>query len=52
MAIDENFDIISTSGQWVDVPEYHNLVLAFLASYKPYVSADELLSHLTTSTHS
>ena len=30
------------------LPEYHKLVLAFLASYKPYVSADALLEHLTT----
>ena len=30
------------------MPEYHKLVLAVLASYKPYVSADALLEHLTT----
>ena len=29
------------------MPEYHRLVLAVLASYKPYVSADALLEHLT-----
>ena len=29
------------------LPEYHRLVLAVLASYKPYVSADALLEHLT-----
>ena len=30
------------------LPEYHTLVSSFLASYKPYVSPDALLVHLTT----
>lgn len=30
------------------IHRYHKLILAFLASFKPYVSADALLEHLTT----
>ena len=45
MAI-EDFD--SSAGVGWEPPEYHKFATSFLASYKPYVSPDALLNHMTT----